>query len=285
MSELVSLSHALTAVTIEAGRRTIALRVAGGTTISGFFWSDGLVVTAHEALDADDEVEVLTADGSGGTAHLLGRDPSTDVALLRLAPAELPAWRAADTLSAGALALLIGRSETSVLSSLTSLTEVGAAWRSMRGGTIDALLTLGLRLTPRAEGGAVVAADGTLIGMAVSGARGATLVIPASTIARAVATLSEKGYVPRGWLGVSLHPVGAGGGAIVVGIEPSSPAALGGFLIGDIITTWSGQPVGSVGDVADRLIGSTVGHIHKLGVLRGGNALELDVSIGERPRG
>jgi S1-C subfamily serine protease len=172
-----------------------------------------------------------------------------------------------------------------VLSSLASITEVGPAWRSMRGGEIDARLTLGIRLASRAEGGAVVAPDGTLIGMAVNGARRRTLAIPASTIARAVGTLNEKGYVPRGWLGVSLHPVGQGGGAIVVGIEPGSPAANGGFLIGDIITTWSGQPVAPVGDVADRLSAGTVGQSQKLGVLRGGNALELDVTIGERPRG
>jgi S1-C subfamily serine protease len=130
-----------------------------------------------------------------------------------------------------------------------------------------------------------VAPDGSLIGMAVNGARRRTLAIPASTIARAVATLSEKGYVPRGWLGVSLHPVGQGGGAIVVGIVRGSPAANGGFLIGDIITTWDGEAVAAVGDVADRLSAGTVGQSHKLGVLRGGNALELDVTIGERPRG
>jgi S1-C subfamily serine protease len=59
----------------------------------------------------------------------------------------------------------------------------------------------------------------------------------------------------------------------------------GGFLVGDIITTWGDQPVGSVGEVAGRLVGGTVGQTAKLGALRGGNALELDVTIGERPRG
>jgi S1-C subfamily serine protease len=154
----------------------------------------------------------------------------------------------------------------------------------MRGGEIDALITLSVRLSSRSEGGAVVAPDGGLIGMAVTGARRRTLAIPASTIARAVATLAEKGYVPRGWLGVSLHPMGQGAGAIVVGLEPESPAAKGGFLVGDIVTTWGGAPVQSVGDLAERLSTGTVGATARLGVLRGGNALELDVTIGERPR-
>ncbi len=285
MSELLPLSNALAALTAEAGRRTVAVRNPNGATVSGFIWRTGLAVTAHEALDADDEAELLTPAGATVTATLAGRDPSTDVALLRFDSGDFPEWTAASVPAAGSLALLVGRGDGSVLSSLTSVSEVGPAWRSMRGGEIDARLTLGLRLSSRAEGGAVVAPDGSLIGMAVNGVRRRTLAIPASTIARAVATLSEKGYVPRGWLGVSLHPVGQGGGAIVVGLEPDSPAAKGGFLVGDIITTWGGETVATVADVADRLVGGTVGQSQKLGVLRGGNALELDVTIGERPRG
>ena len=285
MSELLSLSNAVAALTAEAGRRTVAIRGPDGRTISGFIWSTGLAVTAHEALDAEDEAELLLPSGTAITAQVAGRDPSTDVALLKLATEAFEPWAEAAAPAVGSLAVLVRRAEDSALSWLTSVSEVGPAWRSMRGGAIDARLTLGIRLSSRAEGGAVVAPDGTLVGMAVNGVRRRALVIPAATIARAVATLSEKGYVPHGWLGVSLHPVGQGGGAIVVGLEPESPAAAGGFLVGDIITTWNGEPVGSVGDVADRLSTGTVGQSVSLGVLRGGNALELDIAIGERPRG
>lgn len=284
MSDLLALSNAIAALTAEAGRRTIAVRNPNGATVSGFIWRTGLAVTAHEVLEADDEVEVLTPTGTAAAA-IAGRDPSTDVALLKFDTGDFPDWTVARTPAAGSLAVLVGRVDGSVLSSLASVSESGPAWRSMRGGEIDARLTLGIRLSSRAEGGAVVAPDGSLIGMAVNGPRRRTLAIPASTIARAVATLSEKGYVPRGWLGVSLHPVGQGGGAIVVGLEPDSPAAKGGFLVGDIITTWGDRPIGSVGDVAECLVGGIVGQTARLGVLRGGNALELDVVIGERPRG
>lgn len=284
LNQLTALSAATAALTADAARRVIALRGSDNRSLSGFIWRTGLAVTAHEALEADEEVAVLLPDGRAATAQLAGRDPATDVALIRLETSEFADWSHAAPPPAGSLAMLVGRTDSSVLSSLAAVSEAGPAWRSMRGGEIDALITLGVRLSSRAEGGAVVAPDGSLIGMAVTGARRRTLAIPASTIARAVATLAEKGYVPRGWLGVSLHPMGQGAGAIVVGLEAGSPAATGGLLVGDIVTTWGGTPLLSVGDLAERLSSGTVGATARLGVLRGGNALELDITIGERPR-
>lgn len=282
--ELQALSNSLAALTATVAPRIVAIQGRDGRELSGFVWRTGLAVTAHEALEGEDEAAVLKPDGTIVTAQIVGRDPTTDVALLKFDTGEFAEWPHAALPAPGSLALLAGRGEHSVLSGLASVTEVGPAWRSMRGGDIDARITLGLRLSSRSEGGAVVAPDGNLIGMAVTGARRRTLAIPAATIARAVATLSEKGYIPRGWLGVSLHPLGKDGGAIVVGLEQDSPAAKGGFLVGDIVTTWSGEPVHSVGDVADRLSTGTVGTNVSLGVLRGGSALELDITIGERPR-
>jgi S1-C subfamily serine protease len=243
------------------------------------------VVTANEGLDGEDEAAVIRADGSRHAASITGRDATTDVALLAIETGDVDAWPAAPTPRPGALALVAGRGEHSMLTTLASVTEVGPAWRSMRGGEIDARISLGLRLSSRAEGAAAVAPDGALIGMAVTGIRRRTLVIPTSTLARAVETLSEKGYIPRGWLGVSLHPMGEGGGAIVVGVEAEGPASAAGFFVGDIITTWNGEPVRSVAGVSDRLTGMTIGTTVKMGVLRGGTASELDVTVGERPRG
>ena len=283
--DLLNLSNALAGLTAQVAPRLVSIHGADGGSLSGFVWRTGLVVTAHEALGGEDEASVSLADGRTVLAQIAGRDPTTDVALLKLETAEFGDWPQAATPAPGSLALLVGRGEHSPLAGLAAVTETGPAWRSMRGGQIDARITLGIGLTSRSEGGAVVAPDGALIGMAVNGPRRRTLAIPASTIARAVATLAEKGYVPRGYLGVSLHPLGGdAGGAIVVGIEPKSPAAEGGFLIGDIITTWDDEPVHSVGDVSNRLIGSAVGAKAKLGVLRGGSRVEFDIAIGERPR-
>jgi len=283
--ELQGLSNALAALTADLSPRIVAVQGTDGRELSGFIWRTGLAVTAHEALEGEDEAGVLKSDGTILTAQIAGRDPTTDIALLKFDTGEFAELAHAAIPAPGSLSVLVGRGEYSTLSSLVSISEVGGAWRSMRGGDIDARILLGLRLSTRAEGAGVFAPDGGLIGMAVTGAGRRTLAIPAATIARAVATLEDKGYVPRGWLGVSLHPLGRDSGAIVVGIEPESPAAKGGFLVGDIITTWGDKEVHSVGDVADRLGSGMVGTNINLGVLRGGSALELEITLGERPRG
>ncbi len=284
MSLLADLSNDAAALAEQISPRIVAVRTASGRPASGFVWRTGLIVTADEALDGEDEVELLFADGKTSKAGISGRDPSTDVALVKAETGEFGEWDAAAARPA-ALALVAGRGEGSLIASLASITEVGPAWRSMRSGQIDARISLAVRLSGRSEGAAVVAPDGKLLGMAVSSPRRRTLVIPASTIARAVATLAEKGYIPRGWLGVMLHPVGSGAGAIVLGVEDDSPAAKSGLLVGDVITTWEGEAVKSVGSISNRLATGTVGSVVKLGVLRGGSAIDISVTLGERPRG
>lgn len=281
---LSSLSADLAALIADADPRLVRIGGADGSIASGMIWRSGLVVSAHEALGAEEEFTITFADGSAKPAEVVGRDPATDVVLLKAETAAFDEWRPVEIPIAGSLAVVAGRGEHSASAGLVMVSEVGPAWRSMRGGLIDARITLGIRLSARTEGGAVLSPDGGLIGMAVSGPRRRALAIPASTIARAVATLSEKGYVPRGYLGVSLHPVGDGGGAIVVGLEPEGPAKRAGFLVGDVITTWGDEPVRSVAGVSNRLSAETVGQTVKLGVLRGGSPIDINVDVAERPR-
>lgn len=287
IGDLAGLSAQLSALVSATENRIVAVRGPGRGNISGMVWRTGLIVTAHEALEGEDELSVGFAGGGTAKAELAGRDPSTDVALLRAETGDFADWKVAPTPSPGALALVVGRSEHSALAAFGMVSEVGAPWQSMRGGRIDARISLGFRINPRAEGGAAIAADGSLIGMAVAGPRRSLLAIPASTIDRAVATLLERGYVARGYLGVALHPLARGAGvsgAVVVSVEPGSPAAQGGLLIGDIITTWDGEPVHSAGGIYRRLGTDTVGRTVTLGVLRGGANTEVRVTIGERPR-
>jgi S1-C subfamily serine protease len=282
---LSRLSADIANVVASADPRLVAVRGADGTIASGLIWRAGLVVSAHEALGGEEEFTLTFSDGSTQPAQLAGRDPSTDVALLRTETAAFEDWATAATPRPGSLVVVVGRGEYSARASLATVSEVGPAWRSLRGGTIDARITLDIRLSGQTEGGAILAPDGKLIGLAVAAPRRRAIAIPASTVGRAVALLADKGYVPRGYLGISLHPVGEGGGAIIVGLESGGPAQQAGFLIGDIITTWSGEPVRTVGGVSNRLGAETVGTIIKLGVLRGGSPINVDVTVGERPRG
>jgi S1-C subfamily serine protease len=283
LDDLASLSDALAALTAKAAARVVAVhRGRGG--ISGILWRTGLVVTAHEALEGEDDLELILPDGSRTKAELIGRDPSTDVALLKATTPEAGEWTAAAIPAAGSLAVVVGRGENGPIMSYGPVAESGPKWRSMRGGEIDARLMLGLRFSARAEGGAVVAPDGGLIGLAVTGPRRRAIVIPAATVARAAATLSEKGYVPHAYLGVGLHPTDDASGVIVVSVVADGPAAKAGLAVGDVITTWSGDAVRAVGDVYQRLHTGNVGQTAKLGVLRGGAARDIDVVLGERPR-
>jgi S1-C subfamily serine protease len=283
MTLFADLSAATSALADQVAARIFAIRGTRGSISSGFVWRTGLAVAATEVVDGDDEVEVAWVVGKTLRATIAGRDPSTDVALLKFETGEFADWPQAPLPKPGSLALVAGRGET-LIASPTAVLEAGPAWRSMRGGNIDARIGLGLRLPSVAEGGAVVDPQGALIGMAVTSASRRAIAIPASTIARAVATLAERGYVPRGWLGVMLHSIVQGPGAIILSVEADSPAAKAGLLVGDVITTWDGEAIASVGALAARLHASAVGTKVKLGTVRGGNAANVDVTLDERPR-
>jgi S1-C subfamily serine protease len=285
--DLKSLSASLSAAVSEAAGRVVSVHSRGGRPSSGIIWQTGLVVTAEEALDHEEDFRVTLPTGNTVEAEMVGRDPSTDVGLLRLATDKAEAWAQSPTPAVGSLTLAIGRGDESPIAALGLVAEIGGPWRSMRGGRIDARIRLGLSLPLRVEGGAVIVPDGSLIGLAVTGPRGRALVIPSSTVGKAVAALLEKGYVARGFLGFELRSLrrrGGGPGVIVVEVEATSPAEQAGFVVGDIITTWDGEPIRTAFDVARRLGTDSIGENATIGVLRGGAALEVPVRVGERPR-
>ncbi|UUZ75706.1 LuxR C-terminal-related transcriptional regulator [Polaromonas sp. P1(28)-13] len=147
---------------------------------------------------------------------------------------------------AGAIALAVGSLEGNPVAAAGAVSVAGPAWRSLRGGDIDARIELDLVLRRSAEGGLALDASGRAIGMAVFGPRQRVLVIPAATIERVAALLESHGRVPRGYLGVSLQPVRVNHssiGAMVMGIADGSPAAAAGLRQGDVILAWNGQPV------------------------------------------
>ena len=177
---------------------------------SGFVWKTDAVVTASDALEADDDISLALADGRTVAAKLAGRDPTTDIAVLRvrrwLAPAAASAAQARAYASASS-SLALGRGREGVTANLGMISVAGGAWQSMRGGTIDSLIRLDMRLDPRAEGGLVIDAEGAPLGMAVFGPRHRPLVIPMATIDRIGAKLLAEGRIRRGYLGLGLQPL------------------------------------------------------------------------------
>jgi S1-C subfamily serine protease len=254
---------------------------------TGFVWRDGLVITPDETLADEGSIEIEESDGTVRSATLIGRDAATDIALLRVEGLKAPVTTLTDmAVRPGALALIVAAADSAPLIAFSGIAAVGAAWQSMRGGTIDARIELDLRLRRRAEGGLAVDGAGGAFGMAVRGPRGRTLVIPAATIDRVARQLLDHGRVQIAYLGVGLKdvPLDDGGhGAMVMTLDRESPAARAGLHQGDIILSWAGQRLPHVGALLRTLRVTAIGTEVVLGVRRGGAPLEVAVTIGDRP--
>jgi S1-C subfamily serine protease len=285
LDPLTLFSDRLADLTERAGASVVSVRGGSRWPISGIHWRSGVVVTAEEALEREEGLEIVTADGKIHAASFAGRDPSTDIAVLRFQPDGLAAAPLGDAarLRAGNIVLALGRHERGAIAASGIVAVAGGAWRSARGGAIDHLIRLDLRLAPSAEGGALVSTQGEVLGMAVTGPRRRALAIPRSTIDRVVDQLLAKGRIARGYLGAGLRPVAQPAGVLAMGLDPEGPAAKAGLLVGDIITAWNGNPVSRVREVMHLLTPESVGTAVELGLSRGGAPAKLSVTIGERP--
>jgi S1-C subfamily serine protease len=293
VNPLIAFSDIAIQLVERAAGSIVAVRGGGRQPSSGIHWRSGVVVTAEETLEADDKITIVLPGGRKVEASLAGRDPTTDVAVLRFQPdGLLTPITSVSTTRPGQFVAAVGSHEGAPIAALGAVAYVGAAWRSMRGGAIDSLIRLDLRLSPFAEGGAVVDASGSVIGMAVLGPRGRPLAIPTSTIDRAVDQLLSRGHVFRGYLGAGLQSMREhapkvsgtdGRGVLVVSIDPNGPSKRAGMLVGDIIVAWDGKPIERVRDVMQLLGSESVGTSVELNVTRGGAPIALGIVVGERP--
>jgi S1-C subfamily serine protease len=293
---LVAFSDHAARLVERAAGSIVAVHGGGRRATSGIHWRPGIVVTAEEVLERDEDIKVTLPGGRLVEAALAGRDPTTDIAVLRFQPEGLATAQTAEaaSLRTGHVVLAVGNHQGAPVASLGIVAIAGGAWQSQRGGAIDSLIRLDMTLGEAAEGGALVDVQGRVVGMAVLGPRHRVLAIPASTIDRVVDQLLAKGHVFRGYLGAGLQPVrlarrheeappsGSGRGILVVSLDPDGPAARAGLLVGDIVTAWNAQPTDRVREVMRLLSPDSVGHTVDLALLRGGIATALKVVIGER---
>ena len=172
-NSLLVLSRQLEHLAEAAAHAVVGIRLHRRLVASGLVWKPGVVVTASDALEADDDISVIAATGQAVSAQFAGRDPTTDVAVLRLSdnlPEPAPATMS-DAARVGQIVLALGRGEDGVVANLGMVSVGGGPWQSMRGGNIDSLIRLDMRLSHRSEGGLVVDSDGRLLGIAVFGPR------------------------------------------------------------------------------------------------------------------
>jgi S1-C subfamily serine protease len=298
-TNLTAISTELAGAVAKAGQSVVAVHARSRWASGGVAWRPGVIVTAEHTLGRDDEFAITLPDGKQARARVAGRDPGTDLAILRTDAAVTPAAQSPATdLQAGHLALAIGRSENSgVNATFGIVSAVSGSWRTWRGGRLDRYIRLDINFFPGTSGGAIVNTAGEAIGVATSAlSRIAGLAIPASTVDRVADEILKRGHVARGYLGVGLQPVQLpehqkkqmgvenDAGLIVLSLETDGPAARAGVMLGDILFALDGKPVSHTDHVQAVLETKSVGQPVAASLIRGGAPVSLAVTIGERPR-
>jgi S1-C subfamily serine protease len=300
-TELIDLSNALVRETDRAAASVVAVHTEARGSSSGVVWRTGIIVTAEHALRRDEEIQVTLPDGRAVPATLAGRDASTDLAVLKCAEATSPVSETSDvsTIKPGSLALVVGRTRASgPVAALGTVSLVAPERRSWIGAPLSPYVRLDVGLQPTAVGGAVIDAYGRAIGMATPRfARFGAIAVPASTLNRVVDALLKAGHIPHGYLGVGLHPIrlpealrqtlqrNEKTAAMVVEVEPDSPAHKAGLMIGDLLISFGAHSITRVEDVHAQLAAEAIGKPVVVKLVRGGAAQEVSIVVGERPRG
>ncbi len=300
-AELIEFSNALAQVTERAAVSAVAVHTEARGSSSGVIWRPGVIVTAEHALRRDEEIHVTLPDGRIAPATLAGRDPSTDLAVLRCAEvgvAPVEHGDAAET-KVGSIALVVGRTRASgAVAALGVVSLVVPERRTWAGSVLAPYIRLDIGLQPTAVGGAVVDSQGRIVGVASPRfARFGAIAIPSAAVERVAETLLKKGRIPRGYLGVALQPVrlpdhlrqtlqhNEKTAAIILEVEADGPAHKAGIVIGDILISLAGQPVSRPENVQSHLQAENIGKALSAKIVRGGTVRDVTISVGDRPNG
>ena len=279
-------SVAASVVRVEARRRGNA---------SGLAWSsDGLVITTHHSTQRDQRIRIGLPSGERVDAELIGRDPTTDIAVLRAdAGLQPPDWASIDDVRVGHLVLSVGRHDEKAQATFGIVAQKNGPWRTGAGGEVDAYLQTDLTVYPGFSGSALVEAGGRVVGMNTSWFRGrSALTLPHPTLKRVVEALVEHGHIRRGYLGISAQPanlprtvveeLGQEVGLLVFGVEDESPAEQAGVIPGDLIVALSEEQVVDLDDLLHLLSSAQVGRALPLRIVRGGQVQTLTITPSER---
>lgn len=286
MAQLVETIGA-SVVRVEARKRQAASGIVMNT--------DGVIVTSNHVVTRDENIRIGLPDGNTVDASVIGRDPGTDLAVLKTEATNLktPTWANTDTAQVGNLVLAVGRPGNRLQATLGVVSALGDAWQVMGGGKIDVFLRTDVVMYPGFSGGPLVAANGNILGLNTSALmRGESLTIPTETIQRVANALLKDGHVKRGYLGITAQTVrlpqaaaddaGQATGLLIASVEQGSPAESGGILLGDVIVMVGENRTRSMEELLAMLAGGMVGETVTVKVLRGGAMIDISVTIGER---
>jgi S1-C subfamily serine protease len=295
-SSLVSFSNELASAVDQAALAVVAVHARPRFNSSGVHWSPGIVVTADHTIRDDEDVFVTTGTGEKFAAAVAGRDPGTDLAVLRVKDLPIPIAPRLENggYRPGHLVLAVGRNKESANAGLGAISSIGGASETWRGGKLDQVIRLDLLLHPVASGGAIVDAAGKLIGIGTPVlSRAAVFAVPNRTVERVVSALLAHGKVPQGYLGAGLQPIalpehltkGLGlavsAGLMTVSVDQNAPAGKAGLLIGDVLLDLGGKPVHRPESVRS-LLSDAIGKALSARILRGGALMNLEITVAER---
>ena len=276
----------------------------GGGSGSGVIVSpDGLVLTNSHVAGGASRIRATTAEGQSLTARVVGDDPDTDLALVRINEGvTLPFAPLGDSrrLKRGQLVIAIGNPlgfESTVTAGVVS--ALGRSLRASTGRLIDDLIQTDAALNPGNSGGPLVSSHGEVVGIntaIIMGAQGICFAIAANTAKFVLGELVRHGRVRRGYIGISAAQtrlprrlrheaeVAQDSAVVVAGVEPSSPADRAGLVVGDVLLGVGGQPVTGADDLIRLLTGDTIGRKVEVDVLREGARRRLALTPEERQR-
>jgi S1-C subfamily serine protease len=285
-------SESLAAAVERAGASTVTVDARGRIPATGIVWSaDGHILTAEHVVQREENLEVRLADGSSHAAAIVGRDPSSDLALLKVEAGGLavPEW--ADSLKVGQLVYALGR-PTTLQATLGSVVALGGPERAGRR-SLEAYIQSDVTMYPGFSGGPLIDLRGRVAGLNSSAlARGASLALPVQVLRGLAGALERDGRIRRGFLGVTTQLVplaealardlDQATGLMVIATEKDGPAERAGLLQGDVVVGLGGQAVAEIDDLQAALGPETVGRAVPVRLVRGGQVREVEVTIGVR---
>ncbi len=298
MSSISEFSKGLTEAVDKAAASVVLVDGRHRFPASGIAYGADLVLTADHVVTREDSLHIVDAGANELSFAVAGRDPGSDLALLRVAGAHLAKAQAASVPGkVGQLVLAVGRpSKAGIQASWGVITALGGPTRTGRGGLLDAYIQTETTPYPGFSGGPLINTEGEVLGLNTSGlTRGGSLTIPLGVAWKIAESLLRFGTVKRGYLGVRTQsvelpeqirlslPTKQGRGVLVVGLEGRGPAEQGGVLVGDIMVGVAGLAISEPDDLFAALTSQTVDTAVAIEVVRGGQLQTLHVKVGERP--
>jgi serine protease Do len=275
------------------GREQMQILLTQG---SGFFISaDGYAVTNGHVVSDTDSAQVETDDGKTYAAKVIGIDPVSDLALLKVDGDGFTPVKIADrTPRVGEWVLVIGNPFG--FGGTVTAGIVSAQNRNIAGDPYDDLIQIDAPVNQGDSGGPAFDVDGNVIGVntmiasPTGGSVGIAFVVPADTLKNVVPQLKERGFVSRGWMGVQLRPVPAGNGGgerprgvLVADAQADGPAGRAGIARGDVIVSMNGAAIADTRDLVKKIAGAKPGEQAAIGVRRNGKEQSITVTLGELP--